>query len=527
MVTPARRSSSASYEQRRPTETVLYGSVADHLETFLAEAREQHERGLPHYVEQEFRTYLKCGIHAHGFLRARCSACGRDLLVAFSCKRRGVCPSCNARRMCDSAALITDRVLPQVPVRQWVLSVPFEPRLLLARNPRALSAVGRLFVREISHWQREQAGLSGIRDARTGAICFPQRFGGSLNLNVHYHVAVPDGVFTCRSGDDRTTFHLLPRPTHDDLDALAFNVEMRVLAWLRRRSLLSDGEDRNGAEPVRSAIDACLEGSLGIGELAAPADGGEPATEEALPRATKSQRRAGRSRGFDIHAGVFVSASDREGRERLLRYCARSPLSLERLSQLKDGRLAYALRKPWGKQTHRIMRPTEFLARLSALIPPPRHPLVRFHGVFAPHSAWRKRIVPRKSPHVPEAPQSPRAAVPAEPAVARGPGRGPARPPKTSATTIAASQPAPPRAPVCDATASRCRRSERIDWAELLKRVYAVDALACPCGRLRFIALILDADAAAALLQSLGRDASAPPIARARSPDLVDPNADG
>lgn len=55
---------------------------------------------------------------------------------------------------------------------------------------------------------------------------------------------------------------------------------------------------------------------MGIGELAALEDTGEPATEAALPRATKSERRAGRSRGFDIHAGVFVSANDRDGRER-------------------------------------------------------------------------------------------------------------------------------------------------------------------------------------------------------------------
>jgi hypothetical protein len=94
-------------------------------------------------------------------------------------------------------------------------------------------------------------------------------------------------------------------------------------------------------------------------------------------------------------------------------------------------------------------------------------------------------------------------------------------------TGVAASPPPSPRAPACAPTVARCRRSERIDWAELLKRIYDVDALACPCGgRLRFIALILDADTATALLQSLGRDASIPPIARARSPDLVDPDAD-
>ena len=52
--------------------------------------------------------------------------------------------------------------------------------------------MGRIFVQEIFRWQRESAGIAGLlRRVRGGAICFPQRFGGSLNLNVHYHVAVP------------------------------------------------------------------------------------------------------------------------------------------------------------------------------------------------------------------------------------------------------------------------------------------------------------------------------------------------
>jgi hypothetical protein len=65
--------------------------------------------------------------------------------------------------MCGTAAHLVDHVFPGVPVRQWVLSVPFELRLLLAKNHRALSAVGRIFVREVFHWQREQAALRGIR----------------------------------------------------------------------------------------------------------------------------------------------------------------------------------------------------------------------------------------------------------------------------------------------------------------------------------------------------------------------------
>jgi len=142
-----------------------------------------------------------------------CRSCGKNLLVALSCKKRGVCPSCNARRMCGTAAHLTMHVIPDVPVRQWVLSVPFELRLLLARDARALTAVGRIFVQQIFRWQRECAGIAGLRRVRGGAICFPQRFGGSLNLNVQYHVAVPDGVFTLDKDRTAPTFIGYRSPT--------------------------------------------------------------------------------------------------------------------------------------------------------------------------------------------------------------------------------------------------------------------------------------------------------------------------
>jgi hypothetical protein len=67
------------------------------------------EWSVPEYVEREFRRYLECGNLAHGFARARCGQCGHDLLIAFSCGGRGVCPSCNSRRMVVTAALLTDQ----------------------------------------------------------------------------------------------------------------------------------------------------------------------------------------------------------------------------------------------------------------------------------------------------------------------------------------------------------------------------------------------------------------------------------
>ena len=97
--------------------------------------------GVPRWLERGFRSYLRCGILAHGFARVRCTDCGHDRLLAFSCKGRGVCSSCNTRRMAEVAAHLTDEVIPHLPVRQWVLSVPKRLRPFLHQTPEVASAV--------------------------------------------------------------------------------------------------------------------------------------------------------------------------------------------------------------------------------------------------------------------------------------------------------------------------------------------------------------------------------------------------
>jgi len=177
--------------RREPERTVLHEVVRGHLQTFLAEARERSEgAGLPRFVEREFERYLDCGILAHGFARVRCGGCKHEFLVAFSCKNRGVCPSCSARRMHDTAAHLVDAVFPRVSVRQWVLSLPRWARWLLARDAPLASRALAIALRAIfAHYRRLE------RKGRCGAVTFIQRFGGSLNLNLHFHCAVPDGVF--------------------------------------------------------------------------------------------------------------------------------------------------------------------------------------------------------------------------------------------------------------------------------------------------------------------------------------------
>ena len=151
---------------------------------------------MPRYVRDELRGYLRCGVFAHGFVRARCDACQHELLVAFSCKGRGVCPSCAGRRMNEVAAHLVDRVLPALPVRQWVLSLPYELRQLPAFDAAALVAFVRAFAKAIERRYVTWAVGTGLADTRFGAVTFVQRFGSSLNLNVHLHVIVLDGGFT-------------------------------------------------------------------------------------------------------------------------------------------------------------------------------------------------------------------------------------------------------------------------------------------------------------------------------------------
>ncbi len=135
----------------QPELTLLYEVVEQHYPEFKALTRAQG-RALPAFVQREFDEDLECGRLEHGFLRVRCNDCHAEKLVAFSCKRRGFCPSCGARRMVDTAALLVDEVLPRQPVRQWVLSVPLALRFLFARDPAVMSSVLGIVVRAISSY---------------------------------------------------------------------------------------------------------------------------------------------------------------------------------------------------------------------------------------------------------------------------------------------------------------------------------------------------------------------------------------
>jgi hypothetical protein len=160
---------------------VLHATVRQHLNTFLFECADAG--GLPAFVVHDFQRYLKCGVLAHGFSRLACTVCKVELLVPYSCKGRGVCPSCNARRAHDTSIHLVDDVFPVAPYRQWTLSFPIQLRFLLARDSGLLSEVLGLFMRSLFTFQRKTARRLAVLKPHVGGISFVQRFGSALQLN--------------------------------------------------------------------------------------------------------------------------------------------------------------------------------------------------------------------------------------------------------------------------------------------------------------------------------------------------------
>ncbi len=225
----------ALYRARRPERTLLHRLVRERLETYLSLARQGHEEidPVPDYVEGAFRKYLECGIPSYSFARARCNACGYDFFVAFSCRIRGICPSCNTRRMVETAAHLTDHVLPKVPHRQWVLSVPKRVRYLFRTKRETAGVVLRIFMRAL---ERTLASRSPGAPAtsRFGAVAFVHHFGLSLNEHIHFHCSVTDGVFS-EDPVGEALFHEATSLTEADIEAVGEKTRRRSRLRMPRR----------------------------------------------------------------------------------------------------------------------------------------------------------------------------------------------------------------------------------------------------------------------------------------------------
>lgn len=358
------------YRRREPERGALYRVLSGHLATFRARLDADETRaGLPRHVQRELSSYLRCGILAHGFARVRCDDCGKDAL-AFSCKGRGFCPSCGGRRMAQSAAHLVDHVLPEVPVRQWVLSMPWRLRYLLASDPALCRAVRRSFLRAIFTSYRSRAKRDGLDELtglaetsgssgtsephriRCGAVNVVQRFGSALNLNVHFHALVLDGVYTAATPWAHPVFHPAPDLEDEDVVDAVHAMRVNIVRLLRRRGLWPEpGQEDPCAERGPGSLLPFLTAASIQGRVALGPDAGRPLERLRQPPTDAPRFEPGSLcatlDGFSLHARVLVDAHERERLEHLCRYVMRPALAADRLGgHLKTGQLRSVQNRP-------------------------------------------------------------------------------------------------------------------------------------------------------------------------------------
>jgi len=500
---------SREYEPRAPETTLLYQTVRNELGAFLLRARERGQPA-PHFVEQELRAYLQCGVLAHGFLRLHCDDCQLDRLVPFSCKRRGFCPSCGGRRMADTAAHLVDRVLPEVPIRQWVFTLPYPLRYRCAYDAKLTSEVLRAFLRALfAELRRRIRRELGSRAEQCGAVTFVQRFGSAMNLNLHFHTLALDGAYLYDPGAT-PEFVPLPPPSEDEVARVLMGTARRLVRLIEARA---EGDEDSLArdEPLLALLaQASLRTRIATGPQAGQrwrrlGDRVEPGPGSS----TEGEAHAAVARHgeMSLHAAVAVPANDRRRLERLCRYVARPPIAQDRLEEQSDGRLALRLKTRWRDgTTHILLQRRDLIERLVPLIPPPRAHQVRYHGILAPGASLRERVVPAVEAEL----------TPAAPAPPTPPGE------RIDTDPLGAHSDAEPQS--ADA-AQRRAIARRTRWAALLQRVFSIDALTCPrCGStLRLIAAIEDPVVARVILESMDLPARAPPASGATSEPHVQP----
>ena len=461
----------------------MYRVMQEHLLTFEQQwTDEASGHTLPAFVTEELHKFLDCGILARGFAHLYCDTCHEHYAVAFSCKARAVCPSCFGRRMNECALNLVDHVLPDVPIRQFVLTVPFPLRFPLAFDGKLIGQVVRIFTDAVAGWYRCRHVARGLPAGETGSITVIQRANSDLRLNPHLHTIFLDGVYSPDADGNGQMFHPAPAPTQDEVEALVGRTSKRILRFLQRRGVLS-----LVAAPGDGEVSVVADESIGEEDpllaklLAAATAGAEPAGpgnqrkvirivhDPDAPPVAKGNLCA-QAHAFNLHAATKVAANDKQGRLALCRYILRPPLANDRLTIIDDDHVRLDFKKPWSDGTASVeLPPLKLIARLAALVPPPKRHTSRYFGVLSSHASLRSRVVPA---------------------------------PELSAAAPVTKPDKPP---------GKSDSSRYIPWAELVRRTFGFEIVCDKChGQLRLIALVKSYEVAQKVLTAMHLPTEAP-----------------
>lgn len=386
-------------ERRGSGGDLLHEVFEGYLAAFLREL-EQRGASLPGHVLRELDAYRACGDLSQGFGWLTCARCEHHRLVPLSCSGRGFCPSCGGRRMAELAEHWVQRVFPVAPVRQYVLTLPWGRRGLVAYRAELCRGVRREYLDELKGWIAERARAHGApADAETGLVTVTQRAGSALQLNLHFHTMCVDGAF---GRDERGAVRLyrVPAPSTEEVEQLVVRVAHRVERWLDTQGYGANDEvfvEDDDTMLVLQQASAAHRAALGI-----RAGKKTRRTQLLGGREVRLPPRCAVYEGYNLHANVVVGAHDREALRRLCRYIARPPLAKSRLEARVDGALVLRMKRAWSDGTTSILfEPVELIGRLAALIPPRHFNLTSYAGVFASRSALRTEVVPTPPPDEP------------------------------------------------------------------------------------------------------------------------------
>jgi len=305
-----------------------------HFERFLAEYESRFEREYGYFrpiVKEVVERYLDCGNPRCGFARIRCPDCQEERLLMFSCRTRGFCPSCHAKRLEEWGEWMREELVLDVPHRQVVFTIPRMLRVFFKFKRRLLGDLCRCAERALLLYFQAVAG----KILEPGIVAVIQTFGDRINFHPHLHYLVTEGGV-----DEAGAFHKVS--SFDDA-RLAEVFAREVLEFLLRQELLSP----EWAERLLSW----------------------------------------RHTGFNVHSRV--RAKTKTEAERVGKYMIRPVLSLERLSFLeREGKVGYRWDQDRAEQE--AMDYLEFIARITSHIPDKGQVTVRYYGLYA--NAHRGKI---------------------------------------------------------------------------------------------------------------------------------------
>jgi len=336
------------YRPRRPRATTLYQLLEAYYDDVKAVWEERFEKTYGYwrgFIDKVVGRYLDCGVAEAGFARLKCTACGAERLLTLSCKQRGICPSCDAKRAAAFAAFLKDELLENVGHSLWTFTLPKMLRPYFVRHRELLGDLARLAYETIKELMIEAVAAP---HARPGVVVVPQTFGSVLNLHPHAHCLASRGVWDAQG-------KWTPIPYLDNLAAEKL-FRHKIFHLLKSKGLLSDER----LELLNSF----------------------------------------RHTGFSVDASVTVWPQDTEGLERLCRYLLRCPLSLSRIHWTPGANtLFYESKSSQGQDDPFYSHPPgetldifEFIARVLTQIPEPRAHGVHYFGAYSSRArAGRKK----------------------------------------------------------------------------------------------------------------------------------------